>query len=219
MSNFLILSLDKIFISSLSIALEDGGFKVIGAAESLFEINDFATLRDCIAIFDCPDAGNQFEVLKEIRSQFPSVRVVVFSSSFHLELTTECLAHGASGYLLRSLEASVLVEALRLIAQGETAPPSRLKEVMATNPIRMPSSREAAKDHKKRGLLPRQWGMFHHWREGNSNNDIIARALHACEATVKVHVHNILHKLHAYSRAQAAIRASSNGPEGPSAHP
>jgi DNA-binding NarL/FixJ family response regulator len=120
------------------------------------------------------------------------------------------LRAGAVGYLLKDAPSEKLAEAIRVAARGETflqpsvaakvvAEFSRLsrKTVVTANPLIEP-------------LSEREIEILRLIAQGASNREI-ASALFLAEGTVKNHVTNILGKLEARDRTQAALRARDSG--------
>ena len=123
------------------------------------------------------------------------------------------LRAGASGFLLKDVDADRLVDAVRTVAAGEgiIAPKvtRRLIEAFAAGRAVPPPSALA-------GLTPREREVFACLGEGLSNGQIAAR-LDMAETTTKTHVSRILHKLGLASRVQAAILAQETAASAPAA--
>ncbi|OLT19748.1 DNA-binding response regulator [Actinomadura sp. CNU-125] len=129
------------------------------------------------------------------------------------------LRAGASGFLLKDVDADRLVEAVRTVAAGEgiIAPKvtRRLIGAFAGRPA-APAPVPGLAD-----LTPREREVFRCLGEGLPNGEIAAR-LDMAETTTKTHVSRILAKLGLRSRVQAAILAqetAAEGLEGPAGRP
>lgn len=113
-----------------------------------------------------------------------------------------------SGLLTYDLSADAFVQSLRLICSGE--------RVFPRNLALGPNLRAQANGNQIRGgsvrLSPREGEVLIHVAKGHSNK-AIARLLSVTETTVKIHLKNILRKVKADNRTQAAIWALSNLPE------
>jgi len=114
-----------------------------------------------------------------------------------------------SGILTYDLSGEAFVRALRLVCLGERVFPRELTlrskpetSVYETSPPRSDVDR----------LSPREREILSHLVEGHSNKGI-ARVLGITEATVKVHLKNLLRKIRVDNRTQAAIWALSHLPE------
>ncbi|TYK45342.1 response regulator [Actinomadura decatromicini] len=127
------------------------------------------------------------------------------------------LRAGASGFLLKDVDADRLVEAVRTVAAGEgiIAPRVTRRLIEAFSAAPAPPAPPALEE-----LTPRERQVFACLGEGLSNGQIAAR-LDMAETTTKTHVSRILQKLGLASRVQAAIRAqetAASGLSGPDPH-
>lgn len=130
-----------------------------------------------------------------------SCPTAVISDNEDPETIRTALRAGVRGYIPSRLEPGVAMQALSLLMAGGTFfPPSALLDCS--------NGREQTAEHEPpRGLLtPRQYEVLRALREGKSNK-MIARHLKMRESTVKVHVHQIMRKLGATNRTQAALSA------------
>ena len=122
------------------------------------------------------------------------------------------LRAGAVGYLLKASPSARLCEAIRLAARGESfLEPSVAAKVVAEfarqgerTPRRPPAPPLAEP------LSSREHDVLRRLAEGRSNKEI-AVELGIAEGTVKNHMSNVLGKLGALDRTQAALRARELG--------
>jgi DNA-binding NarL/FixJ family response regulator len=124
-----------------------------------------------------------------IRSQWPSVGILVLSQYVEERYAAELLASGSNGfgYLLKDRVADVadFVDAARRVAQGGTAlDPEVVSQLLA---------RSRRKDPLER-LSPREREVLALRAEGRSNT-AIAQALVVSDGAVEKHVRNIFTKL------------------------
>jgi DNA-binding NarL/FixJ family response regulator len=153
-------------------------------------------------------------------------RVLVLTT-FHLdEYVIAALRAGASGFLLKDVQAAKLAEAIRVIAAGnaivDPAVTRRLLDHFTRQPpatqagIRDNSGRDQACRDRLRGLTERELDVLMLVAQGLSNAEIAA-GLVVTETTVKTHVHHLLTKLGARDRVQLVIFAHDAGlPRSPS---
>jgi DNA-binding CsgD family transcriptional regulator len=113
-----------------------------------------------------------------------------------------------SGILTDDLSADAFVQSLRLICSGERVFPRKLAPA-GSSPTPSPDI-EARSDGVR--LSPREKEVLLYLTDGHSNK-AIAQHLNMAEATVKVHIKNMLRKINADNRTQAAIWALANLPE------
>lgn len=148
---------------------------------------------------------------RELNRRHPDGRVIVVTTFDDDELVFEGLRAGAVGYLLKDVHSDKLVEAIRAAARGESfLQPSITAKVLAEfNRL----ERQTPPPTPARLLDPlseRELEILGLLAGGDSNKEIAAR-LHLAEGTVKNHVTNILGKLDARDRTQAALRARELG--------
>ena len=121
------------------------------------------------------------------------------------------LQRGAQGYVLKTIEADDLMQAIARCMRGESVVSPELtgKLVAALRGATSVPAAPAAADPLE-ALSRRERETLRHLARGASNKEI-ARALDIAETTVKIHVQHILRKLELGSRVQAAVWASEHG--------
>ncbi|MGH3786430.1 MAG: response regulator [Pseudonocardiaceae bacterium] len=118
------------------------------------------------------------------------------------------LAAGAAGFLLKSVEAPRLLDAVRAVARGDgVLAPEVTRRVLAR--LAQPAHRVVPPPGLDE-LTPRETDVLACLGRGMSNAEIAA-ALVITEATTKTHVSRVLAKLGLRSRVQAAIAAQAAG--------
>ena len=138
----------------------------------------------------------------------PPIDVLVVTTFDLDEVVFDALRAGAAGFLLKSAEPEVLIDAVRTVARGQglIAPEVTRRligEFAATSPRPLP-------DMRLETLTPREHEVLLLVARGLSNADL-ARALVLEGSTVKKHVANVLSKLELSSRAQAVVFAYEHG--------
>lgn len=149
------------------------------------------------------------EDLEVVRGRQPSGdNIVILASKIDILEADEEVVAVLSGILTYDLSADALVQSLRLISTGERVFPHDLvsgRSLPAPSPGVQPRS-DAGR------LSPREREVLSYLLGGHANK-VIARRLGTSEATVKVHLKNLLRKIKMDNRTQAAIWALSNLPE------
>jgi len=133
-----------------------------------------------------------------------STPAIVLAESEDLREMIAAVDQGARGYIPASVGIDVIFEAARLTAVGgiflPIASALSLREAVA------------ARSEPAKGLsdvfTPRQASVAHALRRGKANK-IIAYELNMCESTVKIHIRNILKKLKATNRTEAAFKLNA----------
>lgn len=153
-----------------------------------------------------------FTLLAELRDRLPQAAVVVLSGVQEPDYVLKALDLGAVGYIPKSAQGDVILNALRLVLGGGIyVPPEILARdapSLATPQIvrpRLPESSPA-----KLGLTERQIEVLALMMEGKSNKTI-CRLLNLAEPTVKNHVTAILKALKVTNRTEAVIAANKLG--------
>ena len=143
---------------------------------------------------------------RRLRVEQPGVRVLALTTFDDDEDVFAALRAGALGYLLKDVSADRLVEAVQAAARGESVlQPSVAAKVVA----RFAQLDDAPRARPQPLVVPlsdRELDVLRLLADGRSNREI-ATALFLAEGTVKNHVTNVLAKLGARDRTQAALRA------------
>ncbi len=164
-------------------------------------------LRPDVVLMDIymPD-GNGLEATREIRERFPDVKVVMLTSSesdAHLYRAVEL---GASGYLLKNLDATQLFELLVRAARGEAA----MTPDMASRLLKGIARRSTDPNRGEEALTSRELTVLRMVAVGQSNSEIAERLCISVH-TVKTHIRSILDKLRLENRTQVANYAMDRG--------
>jgi DNA-binding NarL/FixJ family response regulator len=147
---------------------------------------------------------------KRLRVEHPAVRVLALTTFDDDEDVFAALRAGAVGYLLKDVSSDRLVEALLAAARGESVlQPSVAAKVVARFAA-LPDDVPPRAQPLVVPLSDRELDVLRRLAEGESNREI-ATALFLAEGTVKNHVTNVLAKLAARDRTQAALRGRALG--------
>ena len=103
--------------------LEDSGdIEVVGEAGTAVEaLMRIPLAEPDVAVLDVRlSDGNGVEVCREIRLRHPEIKCVMFSA-FDDEVTiVESILAGASGFVLKQIRGGEIVDAVRVVASGES---------------------------------------------------------------------------------------------------
>jgi DNA-binding NarL/FixJ family response regulator/nitrate/nitrite-specific signal transduction histidine kinase len=196
-----------LFLDGLHNLLIARGLKVIGAARDGLEAQEKArALRPDVILMDIMMPGcDGLEATRAIKAELPEIKIVMLTTAQDEEDLIEAIRSGASGYLLKSLDADEFFRLLAGLARGE-AP---MTPTLATRLLDEFSRREAEEKLAPEGeeeLTPRQLEILKLVAAGKMYKEI-ASALRISEPTVKYHMGQILDRLHLESRAQAVAYA------------
>ena len=176
-------------------------FRVAGeAAEGRTGIDMATRLRPDLVLIDLNMKGmSGLEVLRALKEAEVPSRCVVLSVSDEERDILEAMRSGADGYLLKDLEPEDLCSRLRHAMRGNVVLADGVANVMAHA---MRGGRDA--DATTPDFTEREEDILQRIATGLSNKEI-ARALGISDATVKVHIKNLLRKLKLKSRLEAAM--------------
>lgn len=182
--------------------------EVIGEAATGREAVGLAELlRPDVVLMDIyMPQGDGLQATKEIRERFTDIAVVMLTSSEQDEHLYEAVRLGASGYLLKSLDASELFDLLSGIAHGEAA----MTRAMAARLLKSVANQSINTERGEEALTEREIDVLRLVAQGASNPQI-AETLCISINTVKSHLKNILAKLQLDNRTQAATYAVQSG--------
>jgi DNA-binding NarL/FixJ family response regulator len=144
------------------------------------------------------------EAIESCRQAMPSARLCALTMRPSPEIMQRCLAAGADGYVVKDVTPLELINAVKLVARGETYVDPRV----AGGLLRRRSSNPRRADLNE--LSTRETEVIRLIAEGLSNKEISAR-LNLSEKTIKNHISRIFSKLNIYARAQAAVHAIKMG--------
>ena len=166
-----------------------------------------AALRPDVVLMDLHmPALDGIATTRRLRVTRPGVRVLALTTFDDDEDVFAALRAGALGYLLKDVSSDRLVEAVLSAARGESVlQPSVAAKVVA----RFAQLDDAPRSRPQPLVVPlseRELDVLRLLADGRSNREI-ATALFLAEGTVKNHVTNVLGKLGARDRTQAALRA------------
>jgi two-component system, NarL family, response regulator DevR len=188
----------------LRFLLERHDIEVVGEASTAAEATArIPALRPDVAVLDArlPD-GSGIEVCRAVRSVDPSIKALILTSYDDDEALFAAIMAGASGYVLKEIRSSDLVNSIQQVAAGNSlidpTLTARVLERVRNGPTTAP---ELA------GLTERELELLALIAEGMTNRQIGERMFLA-EKTVKNYVSAILAKLGVERRTQAAVLAS-----------
>ena len=187
--------------------------EVVGEAGNGDEaLRQVATLAPDVVLMDLRmPVLDGIAATRRLRVEQPDVRVIALTTFDDDEDVFAALRAGAVGYLLKDVSSARLVEAVHAAARGESVlQPSVAAKVVA----RFAQLPDAAPAPRPQPLVDplseRELEVLRLLADGRSNREIAA-ALFLAEGTVKNHVTNVLAKLGARDRTQAALFAARLG--------
>jgi DNA-binding NarL/FixJ family response regulator len=194
--------------AGLRAALVDGGFDVVGeAGDGPRGLEEIRRLKPDVAVIDLGLPGmDGIELTRQLRSIVPQTRIVILTMH---DLDTEvlaALAAGADAYCVKSTETGGVITAVRVVAEGG----AYFDPAVAHIVLHRVAGPAANAKPGTSPLTPRETEILTLVADGVGNAEIAER-LSLGLGTVKGHVRDILEKLSASDRTQAAVVALRRG--------
>jgi len=150
------------------------------------------------------------EATRVIKRESPHIGIVALTMYDEEKYIFDLVRAGATGYLLKDSDSSQIIAAIRSISKGESLiHPSVASKILAEFSL-LSEGKGKKPVRAEHDLTEREITVLRLVAEGKTNKEV-ANDLDLSEKTVKNHVRNIFHKLHAYDRTQAAIMAIRKG--------
>src|SRR5262245_22571127 len=183
------------------------GIEVVGEARDGAEaVVEAARLEPDVVLMDLVMPGmDGIAAIEAILRRQAAARILVLTSFEADDKIFPAIRAGALGYTLKDFGPAELVRAIERVHRGESSlHPAIARKVLQelVQPPKRPPTLEP--------LTDREVAVLRLIAHGQSNQEIAA-ALGIGEGTVRVHVSNILSKLHLASRTQAALYALREG--------
>ena len=162
-----------------------------------------------LVLMDLNMPGSQgMAALSRVKALFEAAAVVVVSGDESPTTIQQAIQHGAAGYVPKTTDPSVTIQALRLVlAQGTYLPPEALRQPGAAHEAHAVSPEPAPHSPNwPQELSPRQLAVLRCLLQGKPNK-VIAREIGIAEGTVKAHLWAVYQLLGVNNRAQAMYRA------------
>ena len=158
--------------------------------------------------------------IASLKEAAPEARILMLTVSENEDDLSAALQAGADGSLLKTVELDHLsLYIIKVLAGEPVVSPEMMSKLLiafrakasaapASQPVGVPAAHGSLPAEVGLALLSaREREVLALITHGNSNK-LIARQLDIAEATVKIHVQNILRKLQLSSRVQAAVYAT-----------
>ena len=184
---------------------------IVGEANDGIEAFEMAqkTRPDLILLDVNMPHRDGIETVKILKKEMPQVQIVMLTVSDDDNDLFQAIKYGAKGYLLKNLEPQELFKMVNGIRHSE-APISGAMASKILREFRQPEHNKDKDSSEVSKLSPREIEVLEQVVNGASNKEI-AEMLHITENTVKIHLRNILEKLHVQNRIQAAVHAVREG--------
>ena len=186
--------------------------KVVGEATTVTNaVVESCRLKPDVVLMDVRlSDGSGADACRAIRDSCPSTRVLFLSSYEEDEAVLAAVVGGASGYLLKHVNAEELLRAIHAVAQGQS-----ILDPVITQPLltRMRLQKEETSEPQRTTLSTQQQRVLALVAEGKTNKEI-GVSLVLSDKTVKNYIRFIFQKLKVTRRAQAAAFFIRDSPSG-----
>ena len=145
------------------------------------------------------------------------LRVLILTTFEVDEYVFDALRSGASGFVVKDIEPSELLQAVRVVARGDALLSPTVTRRLIAEFAGRPEQRRVATAHLN--VLTEREREVMALVAGGRNNDEIAAELYVSPATAKTHVSRAMSKLGARDRAQLVVLAYESGLVAPRLRP
>jgi two-component system, NarL family, response regulator DevR len=182
----------------------EGDIEVVGESGSAADATELITaVRPHVAVLDArlPD-GSGIEVCRDVRAVDHDIQVVILTSYDDDAALFAAVMAGASGYVLKQITGTALVDGIRTVAAGGS-----LLEPGVADRLLARTQNGRPRHPELRSLTEQEERILMLIADGLTNRQIGART-NLAEKTVKNYVSSILSKLGLERRTQAGVLAS-----------
>jgi len=158
-----------------------------------------------------PELYGSMDVISRIQQVMPKARIIVLTHSNASTDLLSAMSTGAAGYILKNSKYESLLKVITLVTEGKLVIDQSMARLVA-------DVFKFIHDHTHTMIKPEQVTSLTEQEKAilallakDATNKEIATSLCVTDNTVKVHVRNIMHKLHARNRLEAAICAIQAG--------
>jgi two-component system, NarL family, response regulator DegU len=199
----------------------ENSFEVVAEGDDGSEVmNLFELHQPDVIIMDINMPNiNGIDATQQLIAKHPQAKVIILSIHDDENYVTHALKTGATGYLLKEMDADALITAVKVVAEGGSylhpkVTHNLVKEFRRLSIQEGESSVQTISRVEIRRplhlLTRRECEVLQLLADGKSNRSI-GDALYISEKTVKNHVSNILQKMNVNDRTQAVVFAIKSG--------
>ncbi len=186
--------------------------ELVGAAsDGLEAVEQARRLLPAVILMDVRMPGmDGVEATRILAAEDRTTKILILTTFDIDEYVIEAIRAGASGFLLKDVRPSELIEAIRIVARGDALlAPSVTRRLLESIASSLPTPRPAKADLLD-VLTPTERKVLTLVGRGASNHEIAAE-LFVADTTVRTHIRHILVKLALRDRVQAVVLAYDSG--------
>jgi DNA-binding NarL/FixJ family response regulator len=198
---------EKILRSQLALLQGFEEIQVVGQATSGTDaVQRIEALKPDVVLLDLGLPGiDGIEVTRRVKAALPRTEILIFTIFDEEEKVLSAIGAGASGYLLKGMEADRIVQAILEVHQGGSVVQPQLARRLLRHFQRQP-----VKESAETRLSPRETEILRLISKGLSNPQV-AQALGVSRATVRTHLEHIYTKLDVSNRTEAVTEGIKKG--------
>jgi two-component system NarL family response regulator len=204
---------NRLMLEGLANLLDAHGVQVVGMAKDGLESISLArSLQPDLILMDIRmPRCDGLAATRLIKAGLPAIKIVILTTSTEDQDLFEAIRSGATGYLLKSMDADELIECLEQARQGIPPFSPGLAVKLLGEFARLESGKGRNGDMERgRGLTERQREVLSLVAQGLSYKEVGAR-LSLSPRTIKYHMAEIMDQLHLTNRAQVLAFAARHG--------
>jgi len=181
------------------------------ASDGLEAVEQARRLLPDVILMDVRMPGmDGVEATRILAAEDRTTKILILTTFDIDEYVIEAIRAGASGFLLKDVRPSELIEAIRIVARGDALlAPSVTRRLLESIASSLPTPRPAKADLLD-VLTPTERKVLTLVGRGASNHEIAAE-LFVADTTVRTHIRHILVKLALRDRVQAVVLAYDSG--------
>ena len=186
-----------------SVLETDKDLEVVGLATDGFEaLERVKEMRPHVVLMDIRMPNmNGVVATQRIKNDYPDVKVIVLTTFDDSDYILNAINNGASGYLLKDIGSTALIDAIKNAYAGDTILPTKIAKHIADAARNVSTDREF-RLKRAFNMSDREVEIALMVYEGFTNRQI-ASALHISEGTARNYISTIYEKLACENRAEA----------------
>lgn len=202
----------EVFRKGLAHLLEsEPNIDVVSTSSTASEVIEVVREHKPDIVLIDPELFESRDVISHIQQVVPKARIIVLTHSNASADLLSTMSAGAAGYILKDIKYESLLKIITLVTEGKLVVDQSMARLVAdvfkfihnhTHIMIKPEHITSLTEQEKAILA---------LLTENATNKEIASSLCVTDNTVKVHVRNIMHKLRARNRLEAAICAIQAG--------
>ncbi len=166
-------------------------------------IADIASAKSELLLLDCFSSNSATDDwLADLQESLPEIKIVLFGMDEDPGVFLRAVGLGIAGYVLKNASATDLLDAVRTVAQGEAACPTKFCKVLFKTVAAGAAEDKNGRAASQFELTQRQRQLMSLVAMGLSNKEIAAN-LNLSEFTVKNHIYRVMKQVDAQSRHEA----------------